>query len=79
MLILTHHYKRLSIDYITGFLLLVNGKSDSYDLILVILNCLTKIMPYELVKINIDTARLVNIIINIVVRYYDLPKSIISN
>ena len=64
-------------DFVTGLPLSVNWKSDNYDLILVILNRLTKIVHYKLVKVTIDTPRLANVIINVVVQYYDLPDSII--
>lgn len=48
-------------------------------MILVMVNTLIKIMYYESVKITIDIAGLVEIMINNVVRQYGLSKSIISD
>lgn len=62
----------------TGFLLLIEGKSNNHDTILVI-NYLIKIVYYNLVKININATNLSKIITNIIIKYHDLPKSIISN
>lgn len=62
-----------------GIPLLVNCKADNYDVILVIVNRLTKMVYYKSIKIIIDVASLVEVIINVVVRYHSLSESIISN
>ena len=45
--ILTHWWKNLLIDFVTGLPLFADWKNNSYDTILVIINQLTKIMHYE--------------------------------
>ena len=66
-------------DFVTGLLLSVNWKGDSYDSILVIVDCLTKMMHYEPVKVTIDTPGLAEVIIYVVVRHHGLPDFIISD
>lgn len=66
-------------DFMTGLFLSVDWKNDSYDSILIIIDCLTKIVYYELVKVIINTQKLAKAIINVVVQYHDLPDSIISD
>ena len=63
----------------TGLSLSIDWKSDSYDSILVIVNCLTKMVYYEPVKITIDTPRLAEVIIDVVVQYHGLSNSFISD
>lgn len=63
----------------TDLLLLVNLKSDSNDIILIIVDCLTKIMYYELVKTMINTASLAEVIINMVIRHFGIPMLIIND
>ena len=46
---------------------------------LVIVNCLTKIIYYKFVKITINISGLVKIIINIIVYHYGILNSIIIN
>lgn len=75
----THYLKDLLIDFVTGLSISTNWKSDSYDSILVIVNHLTKMIHYELVKIIINTLGLVEVILNIVVQHYRLPDSIITD
>lgn len=59
--------------------LFTNQKSDNYNLILVIIDRLIKMIYYELVKIIIDALGLAKIILDVVVRYHGLPNSIVSN
>ena len=75
----THRWKELFIDFVTGLPLIADWKGDNYDLILVIIDRLTKIMHYKLVKVIIDTPGLVEVIIDMVVRHHGLPDSIISD
>lgn len=49
-------------------------KNDSYDLVLIIIDCLTKIVHYKPVKVINDAASLAKIIINIVVKHHSLTK-----
>ena len=66
-------------DFVIGLPILTDWKRDSYDSILVIVDRLTKIAHYKPVKVTINTPGLAKIIINIVIRYYGFPDSIISN
>ena len=75
----THQWKDLSIDFVTGLLLSADWKGDSYDSILVIVDRLTKMVHYELVKVTIDAPGLAEVIIDVVVRHHGLPDSIISD
>ena len=79
LLIPTHQWKNLSIDFVTRLPISTNWKSNSYDFILVIVDRLTKMMHYELAKITINTSRLAEVIIDVVVQYHGLLDSIISD
>lgn len=79
LLVSIYYWKNLSIDFLTGLLLLTNWKLDSYDAIFVIVNRLTKIVHYKLVKTTIDIACQKNVIIDVIIRHYSLFKSIFSN
>lgn len=52
----------------------VNSKSNSYNLILIIVGRLIKMVYYKLVKVTINTASHIEVIINIEMRYYDFLK-----
>lgn len=54
-------------DFITGLLLSADYKDNSYDLIFVIINRLTKMVYYKPVKVTIDTARRAEVIIDMVI------------
>lgn len=77
--ILTHWQKNLSIDLIIGLSISTNWKEETYNSILVIINRLTKIVHYELVKVTIDASRLVKVIINIIVQHHNFSDSIITD
>ena len=79
MLVPTHRWKDLSIDFVTGLPLSADWKSDSYNSILVIVDRLTKMVHYEPVKVTIDAPGLAEVIIDVVVRHHGLPDSIISD
>lgn len=66
-------------DFITGLSVFTNRKGDTYDLILVIIDQLIKIVYYELVKITIDALGLAKVILNVIVWHHGLPDSIISD
>lgn len=61
-------------NFVTGLLILIDWKIESYESILVIVDCLTKMIYYGLVKVRIDITRLVKDIINMVIRHYGLPE-----
>ena len=79
LFILTHYWKDLMIDFVTDLSISINWKRDSYDPILVIVDWLTQMVHYKLVKITINASRLVEVIINIIVRHHDFPDSIVTN
>ncbi len=66
-------------DFATGLPILVNWKDDSYDLILVIIDQLTKIVYYKSVKVMINAPALAEVIIDMVVCHYGIPESIITD
>ena len=57
----------------------MDWKWDNYDSIFVIINQLTKMVYYKLVKVTIDTSGLAEVIIVMIVKYYSLPDSIVTN
>ena len=75
----THRWKDLSMDFVTGLPLSVDWKGNNYDLILIIVDRLTKMVHYEPVKVTIDAPRLAEVIIDVVVRHYGLLDSIVTN
>ncbi len=77
--VLTHQWKNLSMDFITGLPVFTNWKGETYDSILVIIKQLTKMVYYEPVKVTIDAPALAEVIIEVVVQHHDLPDSIISD
>ena len=79
LLVPTHCWKNLSLNFVTGLPLSADWKSNNYDSILVIINELTKMMHYKLVKVTIDTPGVAKVIINVVVWHYGLPDSIMTN
>ncbi len=66
-------------DFVIGLPISTNWKSDSYDLILVIIDWFTKMVNYKPVKIMIDALDLAEVIINVIVRHYRVPESIVTD
>ncbi len=64
-------------DFITGLLISVNWKSDSYDSILVTVDRLTKMVYYKPVKITINVFGLAEVIINVAVYHQGVPVLIV--
>ncbi len=79
MPVLTHRWKDLSMDFVTGLPISADWKDDSYDSILVIIDRLTKIVHYISVKVTIDAPGLAEVIINVVVRHHGVPESIVTD
>ena len=75
----THQWKDLSMDFVTSLPLSADWKGDSYNSILVIVDRLTKMVHYELVKVTINALELAEVIINVVVRHHGFPDFIISD
>lgn len=57
----------------------IDGKRDNYDVYRVLLERLTKMVKYKLIKTTIDKSVLIKIIIYIIVKHNDLCKQIISD
>ncbi len=66
-------------DFVTGLPISADWKGDSYDSILVIVDQLTKMIHYVLVKVTIDAPGLSEMIIDVVVRYHRVPESIVMD
>ena len=66
-------------DFVTGLPILADWKGDSYDLILVIVDQLTKMVYYKPVKVTINAPGLVKVIINVIVRHHGVPESIVTD
>ncbi len=66
-------------DFVIGLPISANWKDDSYDMILVIVDQLTKMVHYEPVKVTIDVPGLAEVIINVVVRHYRVPESTVTD
>ncbi len=66
-------------DFVTGLPILANWKGDSYDLILVIVDRLTKMVHYEPVKVTIDAPGLAEVIIDMVMCHHGVLESIITD
>ena len=66
-------------DFVTGLPILINWKGDSYDSILVIVDRLIKMVHYKSRKIIIDAPGLPKVIIDVVIRHYGLPNSIVTD
>lgn len=63
----------------TSLLNKTNREIDRYDFILVIINWLTKMIYYKLVKITINVHRLIKVIIDMVVWQRNFSELIIIN
>ena len=66
-------------DFITELSISTDWKGESYDSILVIINQLTKMVYYELVKATINALRLAEVILDVVVQYYSLSNSTVND
>ena len=55
------------IDFFTRLPISNDWKGDNYDFILVIVDWLTKMVHYKLVKVTINTSRLAEVILDIVI------------
>ena len=62
-----------------GLPILTNWKGDSYDSIFIIVNQFTKMVHDKPVKVTIVAPDLIEVIINMVVRYHGLWDSIVTN
>lgn len=70
-------WKNLFIDFVISLSVSINLKSESYDSILVMINCLIKIVYYKRVKVTINRLGQAKVIISVIVRYSGIFKSIV--
>lgn len=66
-------------NFVKNILFLTNGKSNSYNLILVLFAQIIKIVYWKQVWILINRTKLTNVIITMIVKYNYFFRSIISN
>ena len=66
-------------DFVTSLPISTNWKGDNYNLILVIVDQLTKMIHYEPVKVMINAPDLVKVIINVVMYHHRVSELIIMN
>lgn len=66
-------------DFVMELFILVNWKDKNYNWILIIIDYLTKLVNYKLVKVTIDISDLIEDIISIIIYCYGIFKLIIIN
>lgn len=66
-------------NFVTDLLVSTNWRGDSYDFILVIVNCLTNIVYDKPVKVTMDIPSLAKVIIDVVMYHHNIFKSIIMD
>ena len=66
-------------NFVTGLPVSIDWKGENYNSILVIINQLTKMVHYKLVKITLNASGLTEVIIDVVVCHHRLPDSIVTN
>ncbi len=66
-------------DFVTGLPISVDWKGDNSNSILAIVNQLTKMVYYIPVKVTIDAPGLAEVVIDVVVRHYGVPESIVTD
>ena len=64
-------------DFVTGLPISTDWKGETYNFILVIVDRLTKMIPYKLIKVTINAPELAKVIIIVVVQYHGLLDSIV--
>lgn len=76
--VLIYGWKDLSMDFITGLLILTNWKNETYDSILVIIDRLIKMIYDKLVSVTIHASNFTKMSIDMIIQYQKLPDSILS-
>ena len=66
-------------DFVTGLSVSANWKDNNYDSIHVIIDRLTNIVYYKPVKVTINTLKLAEFILDMVVWHHGLPDSIVTD
>lgn len=79
LLMFAYCWKDILMDFIIELLISTNQKGNSYDIILVIVDQLPKMVHYQPVKITISVSDLMEVILNMIVQHYVLPNLIVSD
>lgn len=66
-------------DFVIELPISTNWKGKTYDLIVVIVDWLIKIVYYEPIKITINAPTLSGVIIEVIMQQHGLPGSIVSD
>ena len=66
-------------DFVTGLSQSADWRGNSYDLSLVIVDWITKMVYYEPMQMIITAPALAEVILNVVVRHHGLPDSIVND
>ncbi len=66
-------------NFNTGLPVSTNLKGDTYDLIFVTINWLTKMADYKLVKVIIDILSFAEFVLVVLIRYHGLSNVIVSD
>ena len=66
-------------DFVTSLPVSANWKGNNYNLILVIVDQLTKIVHYVPVKFTIDVSSLAEVIIDVIMHYHGVLESIVMD
>lgn len=66
-------------NFVTGYVFIIDWKSNSYNIILFVIDCLIKIVHYKSVKMIIDITNVAKVINNILVKHYNLSELIIGD
>lgn len=77
LLVSIYHEKNITIDYITSLLFLLDLKNNCLNTLFIIIDYLTKMIYYNLVKTTVNMAGQAKIIFDVMVKYHSLPMSII--
>ena len=77
LLVPTHCWKDLLIDFVTSLPISIYRKGNSYDSLFVIVDRLTKMVYYKPARVIINAPGLAEVIINVVMRHHGLPDSIV--
>ena len=75
----SHKWKDITMDFVTGLPRSCDWRGVGYDSILVIVDCLAKMVHYEAVMKTLTAEGLAEVIMDSVVRYHGLPDSIVTD
>lgn len=74
-----HYSNDLSIDFVIGFLLLVDKKSNRNHAMLVVIDFLIKLVHYEPIKTTKNVTSLAKVLLDMIISYHSLLELVISN